>query len=901
METFIDAVLKEEERKENSLKVFILPSRRAGNVLRKKLATLSKATSFAPTIFSIQEFIEHITNLKAASNTELIFTLYKSYKEVIGIDAVTFQVFCTWSQPLLSDFNEIDRYLLDQKAILNHLKDVKEINDHWSTSKTDIVLNYINFWDSLFDIYTLFCRKSLETGIVHQGHIYRQAVETLEHYINSHKNTRHIFLGFNALNNAEQHIIQALLNTQNTTVYWDSEQHFINKYTHEAGNFIRKYIKDWNFYQEKPFLWKSKNYLNSKNINIYASPQNIHQAKTVGKLLSSYDEEQISKTAIILGDESLLIPILNSLPKTIKYVNVTMGIPLGKTPIASFFEKLIVLKKQSLERGYYYKDVFSLLQHPITKILLKDSKAKIESYIRSENKIYITEQEFGKNQSDDLKVIIKPWNDNAQTALLNITNIIKHIRQELNKSKENLQLEYLFGFHIVFNKLNNLLQTHNYIEDINTFIYFYREIISSETVDLKGDPEKGLQIMGVLESRVLDFENIIMTSVNEGVLPSGKSQNSYIPYDLKQHYKLPTYIEKDAIYAYHFYHLLHRSKHIDILYTTQSNGIGSSEPSRFIRQIIQEKIHTIKQYTVTPSILKKEIDEKSIVKTDTIIHQIKALLQRGISPSALTTYLRNPVLFYERYILRVNESDEVEETVAANTMGTIVHNTLEALYKPYLNKQITAPIIDELLKKSISEIKTQFSITYNLSNTSEGKNRIIYEIIYRYVQNYLKQEKKHLQKGDIVILKGLETDLKKIPLSNNIYLRGKVDLVEQRNGNINIIDYKTGKVTQRDLNLINWEDLLLPEGKFEKAFQVLMYAYMLHKENPLSFPVYVGIISFKNLQSGFLPFSFQKNTQISEEILLEFEKVLIQLIQEILDPEIPFKQKHNIKNAFAKA
>ncbi len=891
MQTFIDTVLKEEQKNKTPLKIFILPSRRASNVLRKKIAVLSKNTSFAPLIFSIEEFIEHITNLKSASNTELTFTLYESYKEIIGEDAVSFQIFCTWSQPLLSDFNEIDRYLLDQNAILNHLKDVKEINDHWSTSKTEVVINYINFWNSLSDVYTYFCEKSLKKGTVHQGYIYRQAVETIEHYISSHKNTRHIFLGFNALNNAEQQIIQSLLSTQNTIVYWDSEQHFIDKYTHEAGLFIRRYLKNWKFYQENPFFWKSKNYLNPKKINIYVASQDVHQAKTVGKLLSSYNDEDESKTAIVLGDESLLIPILNSLPTTIKNVNVTMGIPLGKTPLASFFELLITLKKQPSDRGFYYKDILTLLQHPLTSTLLKGVKSSIEVHIKSENKIYITEKELNTNRSLVLETLFKPWNDSAKNALENIINIIQLIKQVLQESKNSLQLEYLFGFHTVFNKLKRLLKTRAYIEDIKTLIYFYREIISSETVDLKGDPEKGLQIMGVLESRVLDFERIIVTSVNEGVFPSGKSQNSYIPYDLKKHYNLPTYIEKDAIYAYHFYHLLHRAKHIDILYTTKSNGIGSAEPSRFVRQLLQEKIHPIKQYTVTPSILKKEPNDKCIIKTDSIINQTKELLQRGISPSALTTYLRNPVLFYEQYILRINESKEVEETVAANTMGTIIHNTLEVLYTPYINKQITEPIIDNLLKEMTSEVKNQFTITYGQSNISEGKNRIIYEIICRYIHNYLKSEKKFIQKGDVVIIKGLETDLKKIHLAANIYLRGKIDLIEERNGNLNIIDYKTGKVTQRDLNLLDWEDLLLAEGKFEKAFQVLMYAYMIYKKKPLSFPVYVGIISFKNLQSGFLPFTYKRDSQVTEEILLEFEQILKQLISEILNPEIPFKKR----------
>ncbi len=897
MQSFIDIVLdKESSKTTNGNLIYILPSRRAGNTLRKKIASRANKTSFAPHIFSIEEFISHITGLKSASNVDLIFNLFESYTEVVVKEKqVSFQTFCGWAQSILSDFNEVDRFLLNQKEVFNHLKDVKELSEHWSSSTNKIVVNYIDFWNNLLEIYNVFCEKSLSTEAVHQGYIYRQAVEVIEHYITSSLNTRHVFLGFNALNTAEQHIIQAILASGNSEIYWDTEKSFIKNPYHETNLFIKKYKRDWPYYNTNDFYWSFDNYSTPKNISTYACSQDILQAKTLGTILEHLPQDKLSKTAIILGDEALLLPILNALPSHIRKVNITMGIPIGKTPTASFFDQLLALKKNTKTAGYYYKDVLKVIRNPITQALLKETALTLQEEIISKNLIYIpVAQLLSKTKKDHLPIaqaLFLEWSDEPKLAVSNCLEIINNLRSIYNESQNSLQLEYLYGFYTAFNKLKTLMEAKEHINDIATFTLFYRDIISSETIDLKGDPDQGLQIMGVLESRVLDYEHVILTSVNEGILPSGKSQNSYIPYDLKISYNLPTYSEKDAVYAYHFYHLLHRATTVDLLYTTASTGLGSSEKSRFIRQIEEEGIHRIQKYTVTPethSTLKKP---QLVVKTPEVITQLSQFLKRGISPSALTTYLRNPIVFYERYILGIDSSDEVEETVAANTMGTIVHNTLEELYKPHLNILLTEDIIKELIKGVENEVRNQFKREYGLTHIQQGKNKIIYAVICRYVYNYLRREISLLKKGDTVIIKSVEDDLRDVPLTNSITLRGKVDLVEQRNGHINIIDYKTGKVTQSNLNLTAYEDLLLPEGKYEKAFQVLMYAYMLNKKKPLKFPVNAGIISFKNLQEGFLPFKYNKNQEITADTLLEFEAVLKTLTQEILDPSIPFTER----------
>lgn len=896
MQTFIDVVLDKEQGSENENIIYILPSRRAGNTLTKKIASRAITTSFAPKVFSIEEFISHVTGLKSASNIDLIFILFESYKEVVAKEKLAdFQTFCGWAQSILSDFNEIDRFLLNQSEVFNHLKDIKELSDHWSSSKNELVLNYIDFWNSLFDIYTVFCSKSLDKGAVHQGYVYRQAVETIEHYIHSSPNVRHVFIGFNALNTAEQQLIQALLSQGNAEIYWDTEKSFLNNPFHETNSFVKNYKSKWSYYSSNPFNWTFDNYSTQKNIATYACSQDILQAKTLGTILSKISSQELSNTAIVLGEESLLLPVLNALPRSIQKVNITMGLPLSKTSTASFFDQLITLKKNPHKNGYYFKDVLNILRNPLSAALLGSQTEHLEQEIITNNLIFISVSQLAELSSDStdpvFNLLFKTWNEHPKDAVTNCIHIIEALRALFDTGNNTLQLEYIYGFYVAFNKLKQLMDAQDHIKDIPTFIHFYREILSSETIDLRGDPEQGLQIMGVLESRVLDYKHVIITSVNEGILPSGKSQNSYIPYDLKKLYNLPTYSEKDAVYAYHFYHLLHRSSTVDLLYTTHSTGLGSSEKSRFIRQIEEESIHSIKKHVVTPSTIKIEERLPHISKDTTIIDSLKNLFKKGISPSALTTYLRDPIVFYERYVLGINSSNEVEETVAANTMGTIVHNTLEELYKPHVGQQLTVTIIEELLTMIEVEVRNQFKLVYELNHISEGKNKIVYAIVTRYVENYLKREKGLLKKGDTVTIMSVEDDLRNIQLTEDIFLRGKVDLVEQRNNNVNIVDYKTGKVAQKDLNLSAFDDLLLPEGKFEKAFQVLMYAYMLNKKKPLDFPVSVGIISFKNLQSGYLPFKYNKNEQVTEDTLLEFEGVLKSLIAEILNPEIPFTQR----------
>jgi len=412
----------------------------------------------------------------------------------------------------------------------------------------------------------------------------------------------------------------------------------------------------------------------------------------------------------------------------------------------------------------------------------------------------------------------------------------------------------------------------------------------------------GLQVMGVLESRVLDFENVIITSVNEGKFPAGKSQNSFIPYDVKKELGLPTYKEKDAIYCYHFYHLLLRAKNIWLLYNTDNEGIDAGEKSRFVTQLEIEKQpkHNITSTIYNAVLPEKAYEPVTIPKTDKILTRLHEIAtDKGFSPSSLTNYIRNPLQFYMQRILRINEAEEVEENIAVNTLGTIIHNALEELYKPYLNQYLALHHIEAMEAKINDVILKHFKEIYKEGEITKGKNLLAFEVAKRNVYNFLQMEKKDIEEGQAIKVLLLEASLscemevKSLPFP--IKIAGKVDRIEERNGSIRIIDYKTGKVDGNSLKISDFQDLT-SDIKNEKIIQLLCYALMFENhELKQNREVSAGIVSFKNMKNGFLPFGLGKGKDaelvISNEILEDFKKELQKLILEIFNTEVAFKEK----------
>ena len=356
--------------------------------------------------------------------------------------------------------------------------------------------------------------------------------------------------------------------------------------------------------------------------------------------------------------------------------------------------------------------------------------------------------------------------------------------------------------------------------------------------------------MGMLESRNLDFETVIITSVNEGILPSGKSNNSLIPFDLKRYSGLPTYKEKDAVYTYHFYRLLQRAKNIYILYSTEpDNGLGGGERSRLIDQLLTDTDarHRIVETYASPTIAPTFNVLQSIEKTGALPELIRSYAEKGFSPSSLSNYIRNPLAFYKQNLLGINEVSEVEETVAANTMGTIVHNTLEDLYTPFIGRVLTMEGLASAERGIAERVEHHFMISYGDGDISQGKNRIAFEVVQQYIKNFLRQEMEVCHKNTIRVM-GLEQDFKmnlQLPkIDFPVVLKGKLDRIDEVDGVLRIIDYKTGSVARADVEISDWETLTA-DGKKSKAFQLLCYALMYRAQNPLE-SLEAGIISFKN-------------------------------------------------------
>ncbi len=917
-DTFIKSLIADVLSKHQTIDklIFILPSKRAGVFLLHELKKQITKTTFAPKIISIEEFISELSGLQPADNAQLLFEFYGVYTKLTPPkNQDSFETFSTWAQILLQDFNEIDRYLVPPNEILNYLSEIKDL-EHWSVKpeKSEMVKNYLTFWGRLYTYYEAYSKGLQAQKKANQGLIYREAAAQISSYASSTHN-HHIFAGFNALNNAEQTIFQSLLAEKKASVYWDTDAVFMNDDIHAASMFLRSYKKVWPYYQFNPFEWEFNTFSSPKNIHIKGIPKNIGQAKFVGHLLSelSKNNNTLERTAVILGDEQLLIPVLNAIPSNIQHMNITMGFPLHAAPVATIFELLFSLHSKD-QTQLYYQDVIQIVSHPnIRKLLFKDGvdiSQHIIDHLQKNNIIFSSVVQLmglvKRNAKSSIQLLFASWGNSPKIAIAQLQQLILSIKKRTQESehKNGLLLEYLYRFYQLFNQLQQLNETYQYLKSIKALHKLYKELLSIETLDFQGEPLEGLQIMGVLESRVLDFETVIITNVNEGVFPSGKTQNSFLPFELKLQYKLPTYQEKDAIYTYHFYKQLQRAKNIYLLYNTESDALKGGEKSRFIDQLEIEKQpnHTITHEFINANVPKIDNTLQSIDKNDAVFSRLKEIAAKGFSPSSLTSYIRNPIDFFNEKILRIRSYDEVEETVAANTLGTIVHETLKEFYQPLIDVVLTESHITTMQQQIDKTVTHYFKNEYRSDTINEGMNLIIFNIAKRYVGNFLKSELEEIKNGNTIKILHIEEDFSAPvhikDLNFPINLHGQVDRVDEYNGTIRIIDYKTGKVLPTKVRIYDWDLINTDYDKYSKSFQVLCYAYMLHHKKPFTNTVEAGIISFKNQKDGFLKFgvkssprSSKADTQITNEVIAEFSIRLKALIKELFDLEKPFIEK----------
>ena len=893
----------------------VLPNKRAGLFLKQELSKLIDKPIWLPPIIGAEELIEELSNTEIIDNLTQLFELYEVYKNIEPLPE-TFEEFSKWGQILLHDFNEIDRYLIPTDAFFKTINEIRAI-EVWNLGEHElsaIQLNYLAFWKQMGTLYEGFQQHLLSKNMAYQGKAFRLVAERLLEnpttYIEQNiKWDKIIFVGFNALTLAEETIITELKKHNKAEVLWDADEYYLNDEMQESGLFLRAFKQKPVF---TPFNWVTDKFkTEQKNIHVIGIPQSIGQAKYLSTIFKEINSENNFKdTALVLAEESLLVPVLESIPSDISSINVTMGYPIRNAPLSNFFEIYFNLLLNANRFGkekqltYHYKDITKLLQLPFSQIVFGEDKCtEVLQHIVTHNWVFIN------NEKLEFINGILPFELYSTYSLKQtLNNCILFIEkgktfyaEELTKnSSAKLELEYLFHFSKLFNQIKLLSTNYQVIEGVKTFVTIYRQLLSNLTIELYGEPLQGLQVMGMLETRNIDFKNVILLSTNEGVLPKGKTFSSFIPFDIKKAFNLPTHIEKDAVYAYHFYRLVQNAENIFILYNTETNEFGSGEKSRFVTQLENELIgydniefnHKIITY---PTITKITTPQK-IEKTPKVIAKIKEFFERGVSPSALNTYLNCPLDFYYKYILRIVEVDDVEETIESNTFGTVIHNVLEKLYKSLeLNKQIVTAHDAEKMKNQVVEFTEEAFLEQKFTKyeLKTGKNLIVYTMAINYINNFLTNEIKFLNtEKPQLLIKHLEKPLQhQLKFSDaSILLKGKADRIDGYDDKVRILDYKTGNVEPNNLKIEHIEGVLNKHKN--KAFQVLFYAYLYSKEHHISsFELNSGIIALKKTKEVYVPFSMNKSEKITTEILDEFEQLLIQILEDILNPELPFEHK----------
>lgn len=891
-------------------RLIVLPNKRARLFLLEAFKDRSDKTFFAPEIISIEDFIGTIARMDAITAIEQLFEFYEVYKEITPEEAQQdFEQFGNWAKMLLQDFNEIDRYLLKPSHVFGYLKDIDDIN-HWSVKTEDhtrLIRDYLSFWEQLPVYYKEFVKRLKEKNVGYQGLVYRTAVEKLDEYIIENKDLRIYFAGFNALNQSEEYIIQKLLKNDQARIYWDTDESFLNDSDHGAGYFARKIKQNWSHYKTHPYEWIVNEFRQSKNIEVISTPKSVGQAKIVGRIVEQLQGagETLRHTAVVLAEENLLIPVLYAMPQSVTSLNVTMGYDSKSNPVQLFFLKFFKMHIHALNRGkkpvFYHKEVLDVLSHSLIENLSGSGRMVAEINRRNLSFFQVDTLESKNEANAFLQLVMAVWTDDIENIFDRLESMVTMIRTRLRNEHDDVSQVFLYAFYQVLNQLRHYQQKYGIISTPQQLFAVYRQVADLAEVSFEGEPLEGLQVMGVLESRVLDFDNVIITSLNEGKLPAGKAANSFIPHDVKIELGLPTFKEKDAIYTYHFYHLLKRAKNIFLLYNSDSEGLDAGEKSRFVTQLLLDpqpnhKIKVRNYFAKTSG----TVQEPMIVeKSEALQYRLREIASgKGFSPSAIANYMRNPVQFYLQRVLGIREIDEVEENIALNTLGTIIHGSLEHLYQPFVGKILTPEMVDEMMQNSEQKVSEQFRLNYSDLADKHGKNLLAFEVAKRNVYHFLKLEKEQLEAGDEVEILSLEQKLETLIedalLPYPVMLSGIADRIEIRNGILRIIDYKTGKVELSQVQVKDIKGLTL-DLKFEKAIQLLIYGLMYRSQTDL--PVQAGIYSFKNRKTGYLMFGLKQDGSLKEfiddDLLKDFQAELVQLLAEILNPGIPFEEKES--------
>tara|TARA_Y100000813_G_scaffold32156_1_gene20680 strand:- start:1 stop:2763 length:2763 start_codon:yes stop_codon:yes gene_type:complete len=881
----------------------VLPSKRSVVFLKNYLSTKISKPIFLPMFFSIEEFIENISGLKVLDNVSLQFYLYQSYLDSSQGKVDSFSEFLDWGNILLQDFNDIDTNMVDSKSLFTNITNIKELDNwelqEWSFSNkklTDSQKNYIEFFASLHDIYKNFKKRLISKNYAYQGLANFIAAEKIK---DIHIEWNRVwFVGLNALTKSQHLIIDDLKERDVARVFWDADKYYFDNPEHEASYFLKQQKHKWSeidFEGIGDYMSFPKN-----KFQVISCPQNIAQAQVMSKVLSALTDDDLhnSKTAIILADEGLLFPVLNNIPKEVKKLNVTMGSPFKITPFFSFINNFLLLKIKSIrnkKNGFYYKDLFLLLDDPYFKKLVdSQSLKKIKAYIINNNLIFINENEIFNFLDQETFQSIFTIDTDVNDTILQIKLIISLLMKCFIRDKSIIDIEVLMSFSQSIEVVQRLFSDFNFNLDLTTLLSIIERVVSKEIIPFKGEPLEGVQLMGILESRALDFENIIILGVNEGILPKGKIINSLIPYELKRFFKIPSYLERDAIFSYHFYRILQRAKNITLTYNSSLDDFGVGEKSRFITQLLSEyKTSKIDEFIFYDNDIRLDPIKPFIIGSNSIKEEILKWASNGVSPTALNMYKLCSIEFYFHYLLKIREPIQIDEYADNSLMGSAIHNFLEVFYptdsittKNFLNyEDKIRDSLNSFYKKHLSE-----------NNFNKGKNYLSLKVAEKLLKDFIIYEEELLKENNIQILykeKELILDFK--VNEYNFKLIGNIDRIDLFNNSLRIIDYKSGKNNSNsELFFSDWDEVS-DNPKKDKVFQLLMYSYLFLKNNPhfLNTNIIVGIYFLRDLKKGLVPLQKKGGLKFDDDFIKNFEIQLHRIFERMIEDD--FKENDDYK------
>lgn len=890
----------------------VFPNKRASLYFNKHLAGHLDKPVWAPRYTSISELMTLFSKMKAGDPLVLVYELYKTYC-TIHRNPEPFEQFYSWGQTILSDFDDIDKYLIDAGKLFLNLSDLKEIDERfdfltdeqktiirsfWGNAqfheKNPIKGNFLNFWQELGKIYVLYRENLIRRELAYEGMIYRtvagkiKAGEELELQASTY-----CFIGFNALNECEKTLFSYFKKTGKALFFWDYDDYYIRNSWHEAGLFIRE-----NLYRyPMPDIGLEPEYLfvKDKQIRIIAANNDVAQAKLIPSLIDEIPDE--GNTAIVLADESLLIPVLSSLPEKLKKVNITMGYPFANSPAFTLLELVISALRNERNSGgeklFFYREVRSLLNHPYIWQVYPEAVAEITTDIVTSNRIYVTLADISRIGL--LSKLLSSERDASFLKALSDFYLQLAVLLEEKSPQDVLDIQYLLSVYSSLNKFILLLEEEQIKLPLNSLLKIVRQVVQRSKVSFIGEPLTDFQILGVLETRTLDFDHVIMLSLNEGVLPAKDSGNSFIPYNLRKALGMPTVEYHDAIYGYYFYRMLQRSKHITLLYNAQADGLKSGEMSRYLYQLKYNEHLQVKEHALTFQIALP--DEQAIVveKKDKALELLTAFArEKTFTPTSLSAYLSCTLKFYFQYLLGLKEKDKIAEDVEASVFGQLFHKTIQTLYQPYKEKQIRDSDFVSIMAEVESSINGAFDWMYPSKGKStwvlSGKNLIIKEIIRKYVHKVLEYDKQYAPFEICALEEPVKTEVSIDTFPHPVKIGGYVDRMDKKGNLCRIIDYKTGGTVKQAFKEL--EPLFQPDSarSNKEALQGLIYAYVMMVKEP-SVEVQACLFAVRSMFKE----DFQPLLALDGEPLLDLRQLKSQietnlylLLNEIFDTGKPF-------------